>query len=403
MKRALTVSTALAVLVTVGCSSDGPDQTTRSTDSRPTPSTLATATDRTDPTATTDPTDPTTDPTDPTDPTSTDPSRTGPFGFARLSFFGDCDGVAHLHAARGPRAGHRMGPRRWRLLRPGCARRHGRGRGLGRRTARTSRRQRRRPPRQGVDYSGTNTQEVGVDEGDIVETDGSYVYVAGQDGLRIVSVADAAVVASPELPGRRAPDDPRRQPPARRHPGLHHRRGHGRLGVRRQRPDEPGAAAPLAPRGSPRGVTCEPTARSAWCCRARSPPGCRSSTPTSSGSTRIARSSATSRSSTSRRCRIGCRVGSTRPATGRSDRWRSRSTAPTSPPPVTSRVSASRGSPRSTSTARRRPRVRPASCRPARRCTPRRPASTSPPSRGTGTGRSSRAARPPTRTRRHPP
>ena len=57
------------------------------------------------------------------------------------------------------------------------------------------------PVSQDVGYSGTNTQEVGVDEGDIVETDGNYVYVAGQDGLRIVSVADAEVVASPELPG----------------------------------------------------------------------------------------------------------------------------------------------------------------------------------------------------------
>ena len=53
---------------------------------------------------------------------------------------------------------------------------------------------------QGQDYSGTNTQEVGVDEGDIVETDGTYVYAAGTDGLRIVSVADAEVVAEPELP-----------------------------------------------------------------------------------------------------------------------------------------------------------------------------------------------------------
>ena len=51
-----------------------------------------------------------------------------------------------------------------------------------------------------VDFSGTNTQEIGVDEGDIVETDGEYVYVAGQDGLRIVSVAGARVVAEPELP-----------------------------------------------------------------------------------------------------------------------------------------------------------------------------------------------------------
>jgi hypothetical protein len=53
---------------------------------------------------------------------------------------------------------------------------------------------------EGQDYSGTNTQEAGVDEGDIVETDGVYVYVASTDGLRIVSVADADVVAEPELP-----------------------------------------------------------------------------------------------------------------------------------------------------------------------------------------------------------
>jgi hypothetical protein len=53
---------------------------------------------------------------------------------------------------------------------------------------------------EGQDYSGTNTQEVGVDEGDIVETDGVHVYVASTDGLRIVSVADADVVAEPELP-----------------------------------------------------------------------------------------------------------------------------------------------------------------------------------------------------------
>ena len=53
---------------------------------------------------------------------------------------------------------------------------------------------------EGQDYSGTNTQEVGVDEGDIVETDGDHVYVANSDGLRVVSVADAEVVAEPELP-----------------------------------------------------------------------------------------------------------------------------------------------------------------------------------------------------------
>jgi predicted small secreted protein len=53
---------------------------------------------------------------------------------------------------------------------------------------------------EGQDFSGTNTQEVGVDEGDIVETDGEYVYVANSDGLRVVAVADADVVAEPELP-----------------------------------------------------------------------------------------------------------------------------------------------------------------------------------------------------------
>ncbi len=49
-------------------------------------------------------------------------------------------------------------------------------------------------------FSGTNTQELDVDEGDVVETDGAHVYVAGDRGLRIVSVADAEVVAEPDLP-----------------------------------------------------------------------------------------------------------------------------------------------------------------------------------------------------------
>jgi Beta propeller domain len=53
----------------------------------------------------------------------------------------------------------------------------------------------------GPTYSGTNTQEVGVDEGDIVETDGEYVYAVSYEGLRIVDVAAAEVVAEVELPG----------------------------------------------------------------------------------------------------------------------------------------------------------------------------------------------------------
>ena len=49
-------------------------------------------------------------------------------------------------------------------------------------------------------YSGTNTQEVGVDEGDIVETNGTHVFVASQDGVRIVDVADAEVTAKLDVP-----------------------------------------------------------------------------------------------------------------------------------------------------------------------------------------------------------
>lgn len=49
-------------------------------------------------------------------------------------------------------------------------------------------------------YSGTNTQEAGVDEGDSVETDGTHLFVASQDGVRIVDVADARVTAKLDLP-----------------------------------------------------------------------------------------------------------------------------------------------------------------------------------------------------------
>ena len=50
-------------------------------------------------------------------------------------------------------------------------------------------------------YSGTNTQEIGVDEGDVVETDGKHVFVVSQDGVRIVDVVSATVIATiAELP-----------------------------------------------------------------------------------------------------------------------------------------------------------------------------------------------------------
>lgn len=51
------------------------------------------------------------------------------------------------------------------------------------------------PSPAGPTYSGTNTQEVGVDEGDVVETNGTHVFVVGQDGVRIIAVSAAAVVA----------------------------------------------------------------------------------------------------------------------------------------------------------------------------------------------------------------
>ena len=53
---------------------------------------------------------------------------------------------------------------------------------------------------QGVDYSGTNTQEAGVDEGDVVETNGTHVFVASQYGVRVVEVAAATVVAQVKVP-----------------------------------------------------------------------------------------------------------------------------------------------------------------------------------------------------------
>ncbi|MEX0846195.1 MAG: beta-propeller domain-containing protein [Ilumatobacteraceae bacterium] len=52
----------------------------------------------------------------------------------------------------------------------------------------------------GTSYSATNTQEAGVDEGDVVETDGTHLFVAGPDGVRIVDVERAGVVESLVVP-----------------------------------------------------------------------------------------------------------------------------------------------------------------------------------------------------------
>jgi len=123
-----------------------------------------------------------------------------PMGFAsRLEFFGDCPALLDYMQTQASQ----------RVTAWGLGGGYATGGGVGRLDASAASDSAVAPsagapsvaaPTAGVDYSSTNTQEVGVDEGDIVETDGNYVYVANTDGLRIVSVADAKVVAQPELP-----------------------------------------------------------------------------------------------------------------------------------------------------------------------------------------------------------
>ncbi len=144
-----------------------------------------------------------------TEPTATtvagDPSTTSPvgqpqgFGSARLDFFGDCDALLTYMQTQ---ASDRVTA--WGLGGGGIY--YGDGRLAATDTAGSAEAGAPTaapdvaPQAQDPTYSGTNTQEVGVDEGDIVETDGEFVYVANTDGLRIVSVAEAKVVAEPNLP-----------------------------------------------------------------------------------------------------------------------------------------------------------------------------------------------------------
>ncbi len=159
------------LLAVSACSSDGsttePTEATRSTTATPT--------------------------TSPGASTTTVPGSGRPQGFAsRLEFFGDCPALLSYMQTE---AAERVTA--WGL--GGGPIYYGDGRVMAEAdTAATD------APEAGVPatggYSGTNTQEIGVDEGDIVETDGRFVYVANTDGLRIVSVADAEVVAEPGLP-----------------------------------------------------------------------------------------------------------------------------------------------------------------------------------------------------------
>jgi hypothetical protein len=56
-------------------------------------------------------------------------------------------------------------------------------------------------PKAALHASGTNNQIVGVDEADIVKTDGRYVYVAANGALRIIEALDPRIVSVTKVPG----------------------------------------------------------------------------------------------------------------------------------------------------------------------------------------------------------
>jgi hypothetical protein len=187
--RTLATMPVLAgLLLTVGCAPDGPDAAGRTT----TPSTTGSATRSTTPTTTGTTTVTTTGTT-----TGGRPRTGGPFGSSRLAFFDDCPALLdHMQAIGRERVtawglgdgGRWYGPDvMMEATSDTAAAAQDDGTGSG-------------APSASPSYSSTNTQEVGVDEGDVVETDGSYVYTAGPDGVRIVEVAGATVVERLDVP-----------------------------------------------------------------------------------------------------------------------------------------------------------------------------------------------------------
>jgi len=56
-------------------------------------------------------------------------------------------------------------------------------------------------PKAATSASGTNNQIVGVDEADIVKTDGRYVYLAANGALRIIEALDPKIISVTKLPG----------------------------------------------------------------------------------------------------------------------------------------------------------------------------------------------------------
>ena len=164
-----------ALLAVTACSNDGPNDPTDAVPTTESTTAVPTTLPGNDPTT-----------------TVADPGP-GPQGFAgRLEFFGNCPALLDYMKTE---ATERVTP--WGL---GGGRFYAEGDMAATDDAASVEEGAPSAPVAGEDFSGTNTQEVGVDEGDIVETDGRYVYVANTDGLRIVSVAGAEVVAEPELP-----------------------------------------------------------------------------------------------------------------------------------------------------------------------------------------------------------
>jgi hypothetical protein len=180
-----TLVTAGALLTVSACTDDGPGAVPATTD--PIDSSNSTPT----PTPPTEPAEPTTTPT-----TRGDTAR--PQGIrSALGFFGDCPALLdYLQVESSERVtawGLGNGP----MMYAEEALEDSAGADVDRAGAPTAV---PAAPDTTDGFSGTNTQESGVDEGDIVETDGEYVYDASTDGLRIVEVDGATVVAEPELP-----------------------------------------------------------------------------------------------------------------------------------------------------------------------------------------------------------
>ena len=188
MTRTLPIASlvvAMATFTVAGCMGDKPDAAPASTVNPPT-------TTKPRDTTTTDP---------PTHPTSHGPARFSSAGSSRLRFFAECpDLLTYMQDEATKRVTS------WGLGSPGWGMYYrggpfpmmeasaAAGAAAGGDATMAA------PAPSTPNFSGTNTQEVGVDEGDIVETDGTHVFVASQDGVRIVDVASAQVIAKLDVP-----------------------------------------------------------------------------------------------------------------------------------------------------------------------------------------------------------